>query len=118
MSLGSKFNLKPHMTVAVLGAPPGLTLDLGEDVALTTEPGADALILFVANRADLTANQHPVIEGAATDRVAWVAYPKGGQLGSDLNRDILWELLASAGIRPVRQISIDETWSALRFRPA
>jgi hypothetical protein len=26
--------------------------------------------------------------------------------------------LAAEGIQPVRQVAIDETWSALRFRPA
>ncbi len=38
--------------------------------------------------------------------------------GTDLNRDSLWELLSGDGIRPVRQIAIDDTWSALRFRPS
>lgn len=40
------------------------------------------------------------------------------QLGTDLNRDVVWELLGDRGIRPVRQVSIDDVWSALRFRPA
>ena len=50
--------------------------------------------------------------------LAWVAYPKGGRLGTDLNRDVLAGLLAERGVRAVRQVSIDETWSALRFRPS
>ncbi len=52
------------------------------------------------------------------DRLAWIAYPKAGKLGTDLNRDILAGLAQERGIRPVRQIAINETWSALRFRPA
>jgi hypothetical protein len=39
-------------------------------------------------------------------------------LGTDLNRDRLWAALADAGVWPVRQVSIDQMWSALRFRPA
>ncbi len=35
---------------------------------------------------------------------------------SDINRDGMWELLSRLGIRAVRQISIDDDWSALRFR--
>ena len=35
-----------------------------------------------------------------------------GKLGTDLNRDILAASLAAAGIQPVRQIAIDEVWSA------
>lgn len=42
----------------------------------------------------------------------------GGQLGTDLNRDRLVAALADQGVQPARQISIDDTWSALRFRPA
>ena len=56
--------------------------------------------------------------GARQDRLAWVAYPKAGKLGTDLNRDILAALLTAEGVQPVRQVAIDETWSALRFRPA
>jgi hypothetical protein len=46
-----------------------------------------------------------------------VCYPKSGQLGTDLNRDSLAALLRTSGIQPVRQVAIDEVWSALRFRP-
>ena len=60
----------------------------------------------------------PAIEAARRDKLAWIAYPKAGRLGTDLNRDILAATLAGEGVRPVRQIAIDETWSALRFRPA
>ena len=42
----------------------------------------------------------------------------GSQLGTDLNRDRLVAALADQGVQPVRQKSIDDTWSALRFRPA
>jgi hypothetical protein len=45
----------------------------------------------------------------------WVAYPKGDR--ADINRDSLWPVVAEHGVRPVSQISIDEVWSAIRFRP-
>jgi hypothetical protein len=45
----------------------------------------------------------------------WVAYPKGNR--SDINRDKLWPILAEHGFRPVSQVALDDTWSALRFRP-
>ena len=47
--------------------------------------------------------------------VLWVAYPKANR--TDINRDTLWPIMAGLGVRPITQISIDETWSALRFRP-
>ena len=54
----------------------------------------------------------------APDGVAWVAYPKAGQLDTDLNRDVLAGLLRARGVAPVRQIAIDDVWSALRFKAA
>ncbi|HEV3505874.1 MAG TPA: hypothetical protein VHS79_08535 [Actinomycetes bacterium] len=29
----------------------------------------------------------------------------------------LWPILSELGLRPVTQVSIDQVWSALRFRP-
>ena len=43
--------------------------------------------------------------------------PEGRQLGTDLNRDVLAALLEARGVQPVRSVSIDSVWSALRFRP-
>ncbi len=55
---------------------------------------------------------------ARSDRLAWIGYPKGGKLGTDLNRDRLVAALATHGVQPVRQLSIDPVWTALRIRPA
>jgi len=41
--------------------------------------------------------------------------PDDVELG--LDRASLAALLTARGMRPVRQIALDETWSALRFRP-
>jgi hypothetical protein len=58
-----------------------------------------------------------VVKAAKRDALAWVAYPKAGQLGTDLNRDSLARLMMERGAHPVRQVAIDDVWSALRFRP-
>ena len=67
---------------------------------------------------ELETRAGPAITAARDDRLAWVAYPKAGQLGTDLNRDKLAAALTAHGIQPVRQVALDEVWSALRFRPA
>jgi len=46
-----------------------------------------------------------------------VAYPKAGQLDTDINRDSLAALVTEHGVRPVRHIATGEVWSALRLRP-
>jgi hypothetical protein len=54
-------------------------------------------------------------ERLARPDILWVAYPKGNR--TDINRDSLWPILSELGLRPVTQVSIDQMWSALRFRP-
>jgi hypothetical protein len=77
---------------------------------------AYTVIGFAVHRDDLD-QLGAVIGAARAGRLAWIGYPKGGKLGTDLNRDRLAQALACHGIQPVRQVSIDGTWSALRFRP-
>lgn len=119
VSVAKKLQLKPGQSVAVLQAPPDLPLDLDGNYLVDARAEADAVLLFVRATADLsTEDGAALVEAARRDALAWVAYPKGGKLGTDLNRDSLNALLVERGVRGVRQISIDETWSALRFRPA
>ena len=119
VDLAKKLQLRDGQSVAVLNMPERITLDLHDGISVAEDPSrADAVILFARDRSQLDAEGRPFIAAASRDAVAWVSYPKGGQLGTDLNRDSLWELLAEHGIRPVRQVSIDSTWSALRFRPS
>ncbi|HNM27658.1 MAG TPA: hypothetical protein PKL15_19570, partial [Saprospiraceae bacterium] len=46
------------------------------------------------------------------------AYPKGSSktYRCEFNRDNGWQALGEVGYEPVRQVAIDEDWSALRFR--
>ena len=115
VDVSSKLQLKPGQSVAVLNPPPGLILP--EVAVVASAADADAVIAFVVRQDDLGLAEQAVA-AARADRVAWIGYPKGGQLGTDLNRDRLVAALAGHGVQPVRQVSIDGTWSALRFRPA
>ncbi len=115
MGLAKKLNLKDGMKVRVIGKPANVDLD---DVVTTTLASADAVLLFVRSVAEVASKAAPLIAAAKEDRLAWAAYPKAGQLGTDLNRDVLWKHLQQHGIQRVRQIAIDDVWSAVRFRPA
>ena len=87
-------------------------------VATATAADADAVVAFVTRQEDLDSAEQAVA-AARADRLAWISYPKGGRLGTDLNRDRLAAAQAANGVEPeFRQVSIDDAWSALRFRPA
>ena len=52
------------------------------------------------------------------DSVLWFAYPKGtSKMKTDINRDTIRTTGEEFGITTVTAISINDTWSALRFRP-
>jgi hypothetical protein len=114
MSLAKKLNLKAGTKLRVMGKPK--EVDLG-DVEVTSLANVKDVLVFVTKISDLDRVAGPMLEAARADRIAWAAYPKAGQLGTDLNRDILAKELQKRGAQPVRQVAIDEVWSALRFRP-
>jgi hypothetical protein len=98
----------------VVNAPQGFSLD----AETTGDETADAVLVFARSKAELEQHVAPALEAARRDDLSWVAYPKGGQLDTDLNRDLLWKLLEDKGVKAVRQVALDDVWSALRFRPA
>jgi len=109
----AKLQIPKGLKIRVINQPKGLKID-----APVSEDSEDGILLFALDSKSLKSTGKPVFEAARADKLAWIAYPKGGQLETDLNRDTLWKLVKPMGIQPVRQVSIDDTWSALRFRPA
>jgi len=113
--LSGKLQLKPGLTMCVLNAPSNFHWDsLSEKDPLK----ADAILVFVPKAESLATLAMPAIEAAREDKLSWIAYPKDGQLGTDLSRDVLNERMKAKGLQGVRLISLDDTWSAMRFRPA
>lgn len=113
-SLAAKLNIKSGMKVRVVGKPANLSL---EGLTTTSSDRADGVIAFVRTLAEIDKTCGPALEAAKADKLAWIAYPKAGQLGTDVNRDILWNHVAKRGLQGVRQIALDDVWSAMRFRP-
>jgi hypothetical protein len=112
VDLAAKLQLKPGMTIAVVGAPDGFDVGLPEaDVAT-----AAAILAFSSKRAALVALIATLQESARAGHLTWIAYPKAGKLGTDLNRDSLRESVLPHGLDTVRQVAIDDTWSAIRLK--
>jgi hypothetical protein len=98
----------PEHAALLVELPPGTT-------AGTTMTDADTAVLFADGAGPLRAALAEHARELASPGVLWIAYPKAGK--SDLKRDTLWPMLRPYGLRPISQIAIDDTWSALRFRP-
>ncbi len=125
-SLKEKFQFKNVTKLAVRNAPAGYADKLaaaldGIEVLAGPDATADALLLFVNNLAEAQALAPGAVATVATAKpegILWIAYPKGGSgIKTDVNRDKLWPVVQDSGWRPVRQVAIDDVWSAMRFRP-
>ena len=110
--LDAKLQLKSGQTVALVNN----SFDLDIKAAQTDIKSADVIIVFVISKVELAKHKSILLAAAKRGAVPWVAYPKAKQLGTDLNRDIVHKLTGSMGLKTIRQIAINETWSALRLK--
>ena len=121
--LQKKLGIKPGQTLLVLHAPEDYQSLLGtlpEGAALRTDARGtcDFVQVFVRERADVSRAAATAILALKSGGLLWFSYPKKTSgVKTDITRDHGWDDLLSAGLRPVTQIAIDDTWSALRFRP-
>lgn len=122
--LFDKLNLKGQPDIVVLNAPEGFDRELDALQGVTVHRDTSALdrvefaLAFVMTNAELQAAADAVLPKAQGDAVVWFAYPKGTsrRYRCEFNRDSGWAPLGAAGFEGVRQVAIDEDWSALRFR--
>lgn len=119
-----KLNLKDQKEILVLDAPDSF------EPALKTLPRVRVArrvaeireltfaLTFVTRQSELDRRVKQLIARAGGDAMLWFAYPKGSskRYRCEFNRDHGWQSLRDAGFDCVRQVAIDEDWSALRFR--
>jgi hypothetical protein len=122
--LFKKLNFGSNNTVLVLNAPETFEAELArlDDVTVLRKVKpkltTSFAIGFAATKTELDLVSSKIVESTEGDSIIWIAYPKGSskKYKCDFNRDTGWTVLGDAGFEPVRQIAIDEDWSALRFR--
>ena len=92
----------------------------GAEAKADAEAGTfDFVLLFARDIAALKEGAPLALKAVKRDGLLWICYPKGtSKMKSDLSRDRGWETVASADWEGVTLVSFDETWSAMRFRPA
>ena len=125
--LFKKLNYKGQHIIYVLNAPDSFQAELKEmsavsKVMTTTEANSkiEFALVFVIRQTDVESYAQKVLPYLQGDAVLWFCYPKGTskKYKCDINRDKGWNILGESGLEPVRQVAIDEDWSALRFRKA
>jgi len=123
-ALFDKLNLKDHRQILVLDAPAAFEPELAalEGVTVHRDPAALPAVAFslafIQDARRLEELVRAIVPRAPGDAILWFAYPKGTskKYRCAINRDSGWDVLGAAGFETVRQVAIDEDWSALRFR--
>ena len=119
--VAKKLGLKPGMSLAMVGpagkaTPADVVIELPDGVRLVDRGRADRVLRFVVKAADLARAFADAEARVAEGGTMWLAYPKGGKLGTDISRDQLAYGAPSKEWAPISLVAIDEIWSAIRFR--
>ncbi len=122
--LQKKLRILGDQRIALLHAPEGYLSLLGPlpesvELQLTIEGAEDLDIVhaFYTQMSQLQSEASTLVHAFGGDGILWISYPKlSAKTDSDLNRDLIWQKMAEFGVRAVAQISIDEVWSAIRFK--
>jgi hypothetical protein len=123
-SVFAKLNLKTQREIAVFNAPSSFEPQLSRlaGVKILRNPkkpmGVHFALAFATQQAELDRLSKLLAAGSEGDALLWFAYPKGTsqRYTCEFNRDTGWHIIRAAGFDSVRQVAIDEDWSALRFR--
>ncbi len=121
----SKLNYKNQPEIVVINAPSAFLPTLEEMRPLATVVTDLAqiqtggfMLAFVKTQQEVDTLTATLTETLQGDGLLWFAYPKGSSKNHTcaFNRDTGWTELGKRGFEPVRQVAIDDDWSALRFR--
>ena len=126
-NLLDKLNYKWQGRIAVINAEDSFIISLSADLKnvmidrkIDPRYPYDFIILFVKSVSEVQFLTPIALHNLLADGVLWVCYPKktSKKYSSDIDRDHGWKALNDSGLFGVRVVSIDEDWSALRFRNA
>jgi hypothetical protein len=123
--LFKKLNFKAHKNIVAINSPQSFDAEILEMSALAQIirnladlDTTDFALCFATKQVQIDnfiAEINPKLVGDAT---IWLCYPKGTskKYSCEFNRDTGWASLGKLNFEPVRQVAIDDDWSALRFR--
>jgi len=121
--LSKKLKIQAGQRLLILNAPEGYVEKLGPLPSVVTladrpEGAFDFVQLFAQSQSELDRLAPRAIASLKPGGMFWIAYPKKtSNIQSDLAMYHGWEILEKSGYDGVALISIDDTWSAARFRP-
>ncbi|MEI6767059.1 MAG: hypothetical protein WCM76_15615 [Bacteroidota bacterium] len=120
----SKLKVPSEGNILVLNAPIEFQ-ELIKEVSFDTVPANtrlgkyDYVQIFSVTQKSIDALIKQYAKAGKRDCMLWLTYPKsGGTIKSDIKREAVVKALEKSKLKAVTTVVIDETWSALRARPA
>ena len=110
--------------VVVLNAPPEFEKLLndwraeGLPVGQRRTPGSRFVLVFVRSRSDIERNAGSIVTSVVDDALLWIAYPRADseRFRTDITADGGWQVLKRMGYSAVREVHLNDDWTAQRFR--
>jgi hypothetical protein len=125
--LVEKLNYKGQERIAVINADENFTVSLSKElINVSIDKEIDPrypysfIIIFVRNISEIESISPLALHNLMADGVLWFCYPKktSKNFKSDITRDHGWKSLNDSGLHGIRMVTVDDDWSALRFRNA
>ena len=126
MELLKKLNHKNQSEILLINPPESfehIEAEINKIIEVNENLEGDKPLLFVlaffTKKSEIREVIERLMKKVNKDSLVWLCYPKKSSKNykSDITRDTGWEIMGEYSYEPVRQIAIDDDWSALRFRP-
>jgi hypothetical protein len=124
-TLLEKLNYKGQKRIVVINAEKNFKLapykeikDIQIDNEIDLRYPYDFMIIFVRKAPEVEEITPVVLHNLAVDGVLWFCYPRKSSKkhSSNIDRDHGWKALNDLEFFGIRLVSLDEDWSAMRFR--
>jgi hypothetical protein len=119
--LARKLGIREGDRLAIVNDP-GYALELlapladGVETSDAVPPGADVVLFFTIERADLAAHIDSLGKAIFPDGGCWIAWPKRtSKVPTDMTEDVVREVALPLGLVDNKVCAVDETWSGLRL---
>jgi len=126
-NLLEKLNYKGQERIVVINADENFNVSITKELPnVTIDKEIDPrypysfIIIFVKTISEVESISPLALHNLLADGVLWFCYPKktSKNFSSDISRDHGWKSLNDSGLHGIRLVSVDDDWSALRFRNA
>jgi hypothetical protein len=124
-TLLNKLNYKGQKRISILNAEESFMQSLADDLKdvivdrhIDPRYPYEFIIIFVQNQVEVEQSAPTTLHNLIADGILWFCYPKktSKKYKTDIDRDHGWKALNDSGLYGIRLVSIDEDWSAFRFR--